>query len=102
MSDFDASSLKVAAEGLASSLGPSGAVLLGSSSGGKVSLVAVFGDGVVEAGCTAGKTVAAAARACGGGGGGRPNFAQAGGKDAGALDAALDAAREELVASLSS
>ena len=100
VSDFDAGSLKVAAEGLASALGPSGAVLLGSTCGGKVSLVAVFGDGVVKAGCQAGKTVSVAAKACGGGGGGKPNFAQAGGKNADALDDALNAAREELVSSL--
>ena len=33
---------------------------------------------------------------CGGGGGGRPNLAQAGGRDGAALDGALEAAREDL------
>ena len=40
------------------------------------------------------------AKACGGGGGGRPNLAQAGGKDGSALDGALAAARQELGAAL--
>jgi alanyl-tRNA synthetase len=40
------------------------------------------------------------AKACGGGGGGRPNLAQAGGKDGGALDGALAAAKRELHAQL--
>jgi alanyl-tRNA synthetase len=36
------------------------------------------------------------AKACGGGGGGRPNLAQAGGRDGAALDGALAGAKEEL------
>mgnify|MGYP003340573346 CR=1 FL=1 len=38
--------------------------------------------------------------ACGGGGGGRPNLAQAGGRDGAALDAALEQAKGELTAAL--
>jgi alanyl-tRNA synthetase len=40
------------------------------------------------------------AKACGGGGGGRPNLAQAGGRDGSALDGALVQAREQLVGEL--
>jgi alanyl-tRNA synthetase len=51
---------------------------------------------VVAAGAKAGAFIDAVAKACGGGGGGRPNLAQAGGKDGAALDGALAAARQEL------
>jgi len=44
----------------------------------------------------------AAAKACGGGGGGKPGFAQAGGRDASQLDAALDAARVTIMEALAS
>ena len=37
---------------------------------------------------------------CGGGGGGRPNLAQAGGRDGAALEGALAQARQGLVAAL--
>jgi len=40
------------------------------------------------------------AKACGGGGGGRPNLAQAGGRDGAALDGALRAAKADLVREL--
>ncbi|KAK6946507.1 LOW QUALITY PROTEIN: DHHA1 domain [Dillenia turbinata] len=72
------------------------AVVLGSSPGyGKVSLVAAFSPGVVEP--KAGKFVGPIAKMCGVGGGGRPNFAQAGGRDPEKLQGALEKAREELV-----
>ncbi|NBP32970.1 MAG: hypothetical protein EBV08_06780, partial [Synechococcaceae bacterium WB6_1B_055] len=45
--------------------------------------------------------VGVVAKACGGGGGGRPNLAQAGGRDPGALPGALAAARFELLELLS-
>ena len=45
----------------------------------------------------AGQLVAEVARAVGGKGGGRPDFAKGGGKDAGALPAALDQARKKLI-----
>mgnify|MGYP000700587043 CR=1 FL=1 len=48
----------------------------------------------------AGDLVREVAKVVGGGGGGRPDFAQAGGTDPGRLDAALDAARDRLLASI--
>jgi alanyl-tRNA synthetase len=68
---------------------------------GKVILVAAFGKGVIAAKLQAGKFIGGIAKLCGGGGGGRPNLAQAGGRDGAALDGALAAAREELHAALS-
>ena len=69
----------------------SGVVVLGSASNGNVSLiVGVTKDltGRVQAG----KVIGPVAQKVGGKGGGRPDLAEAGGKDAAALDAALDGA----------
>lgn len=55
---------------------------------------------VVKGGLQAGKFIGGIARLCGGGGGGRPNIAQAGGKDASKLDEALEAASQQLKESL--
>ena len=96
--------LQSAAQGLVDQLGEGAAVVLGGlpdpSDLGKVILVAAFGKGVIAKGQQAGKFIGAVAKACGGGGGGRPNLAQAGGRDGAALDAALEQAKGELTAAL--
>ncbi|UZQ54256.1 alanine--tRNA ligase [Trichothermofontia sichuanensis B231] len=97
----DAEALKTAAERLQQKLGPQAAVVLGSVlAPDKVSLVAAFGPEVQAKGMQAGKFIGAIAKLCGGGGGGRPNLAQAGGRDASQLPAALRSAQEELQAAL--
>jgi alanyl-tRNA synthetase len=69
----------------------SGVVVLGSASNGNVSLiVGVTKD--LTGRVSAGKVIGPVAERVGGKGGGRPDLAEAGGKDAGALDAALDGA----------
>lgn len=68
---------------------PSGVVVLGGTGGGKVSLVCFITPDLVKAGKNAGEIVGALAKTCGGGGGGRPDMAQAGGKDPSKLDEAL-------------
>jgi alanyl-tRNA synthetase len=69
----------------------SGVVVVGSASNGNVSLiVGVTKD--LTARVQAGKVVGKVAEKVGGKGGGRPDLAEAGGKDASALDAALDGA----------
>ncbi|KAG0568562.1 hypothetical protein KC19_6G029100 [Ceratodon purpureus] len=99
---IDAESLKAAAEHLLSQLGDPAAVVVGSSPGdGKVSLVATFSPSVVKQGIQAGKFVGTIAKICGGGGGGRPNFAQAGGRQPEKLQEALEKAKEDLKAQLS-
>ena len=50
----------------------------------------------IAKGLQAGKFIGGVAKACGGGGGGRPNLAQAGGRDGAALEGALAAALQEL------
>ena len=67
---------------------------------GKVILVAAFGKSVIANGQQAGKFIGGIAKQCGGGGGGRPNLAQAGGRDGSALDRALASAREQLEVAL--
>jgi alanyl-tRNA synthetase len=96
--------LQSAAQGLADQLGEGAAVVLGGlpdpADQGKVILVAAFGPGVIAAGARAGVFIGGVAKACGGGGGGRPNLAQAGGRDGAALDGALEQARHQLRAEL--
>ncbi|MBW4626167.1 MAG: alanine--tRNA ligase [Brasilonema octagenarum HA4186-MV1] len=100
MEDVDPESLKTAAERLLQKLG-NGAVVLGSvPEEGKVSLVAAFSSEVNKKGLQAGKFVGAIAKICGGGGGGRPNLAQAGGRDASKLPLALEQAQNELRSAL--
>jgi alanyl-tRNA synthetase len=100
----DGAGLQNAAQGLADQLGDGAAVVLGGLPDpddlGKVILVAAFGQAVIAAGPKAGAFIGAAAKACGGGGGGRPNLAQAGGRDGAALDGALTQAREQLRSAL--
>ncbi|MEB3332850.1 MAG: DHHA1 domain-containing protein, partial [Synechococcaceae cyanobacterium] len=96
--------LQSAAQGLADQLGDGAAVVLGGLPDpgdlAKVILVAAFGKAVIAKGQQAGRFIGGIAKACGGGGGGRPNLAQAGGRDGAALDAALEQARRALLAVL--
>jgi alanyl-tRNA synthetase len=73
---------------------PSGVVVLGSVSGDRPFLVAVVTDDLIKRGLNAGDLVRTVAKWIGGSGGGRPNLAQAGGKDAGGLEKALAAVNE--------
>jgi len=84
----DAKALRTAVDRLKEKLGRGVIVLGGADAEGKVTLVAgVTAD--LTARVKAGELAAQAAARVGGKGGGRPDFAQAGGSDAGALDAAL-------------
>jgi alanyl-tRNA synthetase len=89
---LDKSQMRNLVDELRGKLG-SGVVVLGAANEGKVSLiVGVSKDltGKVQAG----KIVGALAAKVGGKGGGRPDLAEAGGSDAGALDGALAAAKD--------
>jgi alanyl-tRNA synthetase len=96
--------LQTAAQQLQERLGQGAAVVLGGlpdpADLGKVVLVAAFGKELIARGQQAGKFIGAIAKLCGGGGGGRPNLAQAGGRDGSALDGALAQAKTELKQSL--
>jgi alanyl-tRNA synthetase len=67
----------------------SGVVVVGSATNGNVSLIAGVTEDLTGR-IQAGKVVGAVAQKVGGKGGGRPDLAEAGGKDASALDSALD------------
>ena len=71
-----------------------GVVVLVSDNGGKVNLIAMATDGAMKKGAHAGNLIKAVASVVGGGGGGRPNMAQAGGKDAAKIDDAVAKAYE--------
>jgi alanyl-tRNA synthetase len=97
LAGVDAKSLQTAAERLQQKLGDTGAVVLASTvAADKVSIVAAFGATVIKTGLQAVSFVGAIAKICGGGGGGRPNLAQAGGKDAAKLPEALAQAKQLL------
>ena len=73
-----------------------GVVVLASANDGKVSLMVTATDGAMKQGAHAGNLVKAIAGCVGGGGGGRPNMAQAGGKNPAGIPDALAKAAEVL------
>ena len=85
----DASMLRELAENAGTKIG-SGVVVLGLASDGKASLVAVVSQDLQKR-LHAGRIIKEVAALVGGSGGGRPDFAQAGGKNAEKLEEALQA-----------
>lgn len=79
---------------------PQAVLILGAPVEDKVNFVVVVPQELTKRGLHAGKLVKEAASVCGGGGGGRPDMAQAGGKDASKLQEALSAALSLLEQSL--
>jgi alanyl-tRNA synthetase len=70
------------------------AIMLAGSDDGKVSFVSAVSDDLIKLGLKAGDWIRETAKVAGGGGGGRPNMAQAGGKDATKIGEALEVARK--------
>ena len=75
-------------------------VLLISVEDGKPVLMATASDGAVKKGAHAGNLIKEVAAVLGGGGGGKPQMAQAGGKDVSAIPHALEKAKELMQAQL--
>ncbi len=73
-----------------------GVVVLASANDGKVSLMVMATEGAMKQGAHAGNLVKGIAGCVGGGGGGRPNMAQAGGKNPAGIPDALEKAAEVL------
>ena len=73
-----------------------GVVVLAAVNGGKVNLLAMATEAAQKAGAHAGNLIKGVAAIVGGGGGGRPNMAQAGGKNPEKVQEAVDAAAEIL------
>jgi alanyl-tRNA synthetase len=67
----------------------SGIIVLGAAAEGRVLLVSAVTQDLIKNGYHAGKLIGEVAKITGGGGGGRPDMAQAGGKNADELDNAL-------------
>lgn len=89
----DMNNLRHMADDLKGKLG-SAVIVLGSVAEGKVNIIAAVTKDLIEKGYHAGKVVKEVASRCGGGGGGRPDMAQAGGKDPNQLDSALEYVQE--------
>lgn len=89
----DLDSLRTLADQLKEKLG-SAVVVLAAIQEDKVNLIAAVTQDWVAKGFHAGKLVKEAAAVCGGGGGGRPDMAQAGGKEPAKLAQALQAAEQ--------
>lgn len=98
--DVDMNGLRELGDQLKEKLGE-GVVVLASAAGGKVSLMAMATEGAVGKGAHAGNLIKAVAGLVGGGGGGRPNMAQAGGKNPEGIDAAIAKVPEVLKEQLS-
>lgn len=71
-----------------------GVVVLASASGGKVSLLAMATEEAMKKGAHAGNLIKEIASLVGGGGGGRPNMAQAGGKNPDGIPAAIEKVKD--------
>ena len=78
-----------------------GVVVLASGNDGKVSLMVTATEAAMKQGAHAGNLIKAIAGLVGGGGGGRPNMAQAGGKNPAGIQEALKKAAEVLTEQLS-
>jgi alanyl-tRNA synthetase len=76
---------------------PSAVIALASSTEGKPALIAAVSPDLVARGLMAGELIKQLAGVIGGGGGGRPDLAQAGGKDASKLNEALDLVRKYIL-----
>jgi len=88
LADVDMNGLRDLGDSLKEKLGE-GVVVLISANGGKVNLLAMATQGAMDKGAHAGNLIKAVASIVGGGGGGRPNMAQAGGKDPAKIPDAL-------------
>lgn len=87
--DMDMNGLRNLGDQLKQKLGE-GVILLASALDGKVNLVAMATEGAIKKGAHAGNLLKQIAPIVGGGGGGRPNMAQAGGKNPNGIDQAVE------------
>ena len=99
ISGVDMNELREQGDQLKEKLGE-GVLLLASDVNGKVNLVAMATDGAMAKGAHAGKLIKEVAAVVGGGGGGRPNMAQAGGKNPAGITDALSKAKAVLESQL--
>ena len=99
VSDVDMNGLRDLGDQLKAKV-PSGVVVIASEADGKVNLIAMATDDAMAKGAHAGNLIKGIASLVGGGGGGRPNMAQAGGKNPAGIDACLAEAAKVLESQL--
>ena len=96
VADIDMNGLRNLGDQIKDKLGE-GVIVLASAAGpDKVNLLAMATDGAIKQGAHAGNLIKELAALVGGGGGGRPNKAEAGGKNPAGIDAAISKAKELL------
>ena len=98
--EMDMNGLRNLGDSLKDKLGEGVIVLTSALEQTKVNLIVMATDEAVSKGAHAGNLIKAIAPLVGGGGGGRPNMAQAGGKDASGIDAAIAKASDTLAEQL--
>ncbi len=92
LGEKDMDEIRKIGDGLKDSI-ESGIIVLGAKSNGKASFIAIVTKDLIKKGIKAGDIVKVGAKVAGGGGGGRPEMAQAGGKNPEKIDEALDAVK---------
>ncbi len=97
--DVDMNALRTLGDDFKTKLGSS-VIILASDMGDKVNLIVMATDDAVAKGAHAGNIIKEIAPLVGGGGGGRPNMAQAGGKNPAGIDEALSTGVEKVKAQL--
>ena len=95
VADVDMNGLRNLGDQMKEKLGE-GVIVIASVLEGKVNLMATATDGALKKGAHAGNLIKAIAGLVGGGGGGRPNMAQAGGKNPAGVEKALEKVKEVL------
>ena len=90
VSGVDMNGLRELGDSLKASMGE-GVAVVASEADGKVNLIVTATDGAIKAGANAGSIIKAIAPMVGGGGGGKPQMAQAGGKNPAGIKEALEA-----------
>ena len=95
IADVDMNGLRDLGDSLKEKIGE-GVVVIAAANGDKVNLMVTVTDAAQKQGAHAGNIIKAIAGLVGGGGGGRPNMAQAGGKNPAGIDAALEKVKEIL------
>lgn len=93
--ELDMNGLRNMGDNLKNKIG-SGVIVLATGKDNKVNFVVMATDDAVKKGAHAGNLIREIAKVAGGSGGGRPNMAQAGGKDVSMIDEALSKASEVL------
>ena len=99
LSNIDMNGLRDAGDDIKKNIGE-GVIVLASDNDGKVSLVVMATDEAIKKGAHAGNIIKEIAKLVGGGGGGRPNMAQAGGKNPAGIDECLAKAKDVLASQL--